>query len=337
MTAGFGNIMFFNMILYPICEKILANGPQGQPPSTQQLIKAAGVFALFVSVSVGIEVQGWEPNHFQVLGVHRDATNREIKNAYREMSKTMHPDVSSAPDAEEQFMNLGKAKEFLSSESDRRVYDRFGEHFASSPHHDRWLEEPASMAFYHISYYGSALFLTFVLTFGTTRARAKWWCFLLLAAVGFYELMAKYDDKDWDFFMLVLPSWTLYQKIEVIHSVTIYVFHLLAQYASSTYIDIQAMHFSKIHNEMAMIMMSIASLEEEIEQVARKKSKAAEGSEGAVKDGAAMARKQKVQKFKMGNALKQQGGPPPQQQQGTNWLSLLITGIFLYQWVFGEK
>ena len=39
---------------------------------------------------------------------------------------------------------------------------RFGEQFASSPHHDRWLEDPASMAFYHIS-------VLFVPCFGLIR------------------------------------------------------------------------------------------------------------------------------------------------------------------------
>lgn len=324
--AGFGNIMFFQLILFPVMQRMLKS-------KDQPLLKAAAVFVAFVSVSIGMEVQSWEPNYFSVLGVARDASNGEIKKAFREASKLYHPDVNDSPDAEDKMVLIGKIKEAFSNPKDRRVYDRFGEHFFSSPNHDQWLEQPGSMLFYHLSFYGSAIFLTYVLTFEESRQRARNWCFFLLGVMGFYELMAKYDDADWDFFSPILPTWTLYEKIEVYHSIVFYVFHLFAQYASLTYIDIQQLHFMRIHSELAAIMQSVERLEEDMEHVAKRKG----GDNEGVSDGATLARKRKAEARKQQHKHGvQQAAVAQQQKGGTNWLSLAITAFFIYQWWTGK-
>ena len=46
---------------------------------------------------------------YSVLGVATDALQGEIKAAYRQAALRVHPDVSDAPDAEEQFMTISKA------------------------------------------------------------------------------------------------------------------------------------------------------------------------------------------------------------------------------------
>ena len=66
-------------------------------------------------------------NYYEILGVSKDASQAEIKSAFRKKARELHPDVNKAPDAEEKFKELGKAYETLSNEEKRSLYDRYGE------------------------------------------------------------------------------------------------------------------------------------------------------------------------------------------------------------------
>ncbi len=65
-------------------------------------------------------------DYYEVLGVAKDASQSDIKQAFRQKAKQLHPDVNKAPDAEERFKELGTAYEVLSNEEKRAMYDRYG-------------------------------------------------------------------------------------------------------------------------------------------------------------------------------------------------------------------
>jgi molecular chaperone DnaJ len=65
-------------------------------------------------------------DYYDVLGVSRGASEKEIKSAFRRLARELHPDVCDAEDAEERFREAAEAYEVLSKAETREVYDRFG-------------------------------------------------------------------------------------------------------------------------------------------------------------------------------------------------------------------
>ena len=65
-------------------------------------------------------------DYYAVMGVDRDASQDEIKRAYRKLARKFHPDVSKEPDAEARFKELGEAYEVLKDPERRAAYDGLG-------------------------------------------------------------------------------------------------------------------------------------------------------------------------------------------------------------------
>ena len=65
-------------------------------------------------------------DYYATLGVSRDADEKQIKKAYRDQARKLHPDVNKNADAEERFKGLNEAYAVLSDADKRSRYDRFG-------------------------------------------------------------------------------------------------------------------------------------------------------------------------------------------------------------------
>ncbi len=65
-------------------------------------------------------------DYYKVMGVARNASQEDIKRAYRKLARKFHPDVSKEKDAEEKFKELQEAHEVLKDAEKRAAYDQLG-------------------------------------------------------------------------------------------------------------------------------------------------------------------------------------------------------------------
>ncbi|XP_037931994.1 dnaJ protein homolog 1-like [Teleopsis dalmanni] len=66
-------------------------------------------------------------DYYKILGINKNATEEEIKKAYRKLALKYHPDKNKSPQAEERFIEIAEAYEVLSDKSKRDIYDQYGE------------------------------------------------------------------------------------------------------------------------------------------------------------------------------------------------------------------
>ena len=65
-------------------------------------------------------------SYYDILGVSKNADEKEIKSAFRKLAKQYHPDINKEPDAEAKFKEIGEAYAVLGDAEKRKQYDQFG-------------------------------------------------------------------------------------------------------------------------------------------------------------------------------------------------------------------
>lgn len=65
-------------------------------------------------------------DYYKILGVDKDASQKEIKSTYRKLARKYHPDVSDEPEAQEKFKDINEAYQVLGDPEKRKKYDELG-------------------------------------------------------------------------------------------------------------------------------------------------------------------------------------------------------------------
>ena len=66
-------------------------------------------------------------DYYDVLGINRNADEKEIKRAYRKLAKKYHPDINPGDkEAEQKFKELTEAYNVLSDSEKKKLYDQYG-------------------------------------------------------------------------------------------------------------------------------------------------------------------------------------------------------------------
>ena len=74
-----------------------------------------------------------EEDYYKVLGVKRDASQKEIQRAYRDLARKFHPDMNPGDKkAKEKFQRVQQAYDVLNDPEKREMYDRYGSSFQSA-------------------------------------------------------------------------------------------------------------------------------------------------------------------------------------------------------------
>lgn len=76
-------------------------------------------------------------DYYEILGISKEATDSDLKKAYRKLALQFHPDKNKAPGAGEAFKAVGNAFAVLSDAEKKKQYDLYGPEEASSPSHHR--------------------------------------------------------------------------------------------------------------------------------------------------------------------------------------------------------
>uniref|UniRef100_A0A4W4G838 J domain-containing protein n=2 Tax=Electrophorus electricus TaxID=8005 RepID=A0A4W4G838_ELEEL len=80
-------------------------------------------------------------NYYEILGVQKDASDDDLKKAYRKLALKFHPDKNHAPGATEAFKAIGNAYAVLSNPEKKRLYDEYGEVRAHAGRHSHSNED----------------------------------------------------------------------------------------------------------------------------------------------------------------------------------------------------
>ena len=77
-------------------------------------------------------------DYYKILGISKEATENDIKKAYRKLARKYHPDLNPNDTvAEQKFKEINEANEVLGNPENRKKYDAYGEHWQHAEEYEK--------------------------------------------------------------------------------------------------------------------------------------------------------------------------------------------------------
>jgi curved DNA-binding protein len=111
-----------------------------------------------------------DKDYYKIMGVSEDASEKDIKMAYRKLARKYHPDISKEPDAEEHFKEMGEAYEVLRDPVKKAEYDRYRKNREFNPNAQHTHSRPESAEQFYNGQFNDDLFESL---FGHSRYRQQ--------------------------------------------------------------------------------------------------------------------------------------------------------------------
>ncbi|XP_012685713.2 dnaJ homolog subfamily B member 9 [Clupea harengus] len=108
---------------------------------------AQSVLTLALCILMITELILAEKNFYEILGVPKDANERQIKKAFHKLAMRFHPDRNKSPNAEAKFREIAEAYETLSDDKRRQEYDQMGPRASFEGTKERGGRQPFSFNF----------------------------------------------------------------------------------------------------------------------------------------------------------------------------------------------
>ena len=81
-------------------------------------------------------------DYYKILGLDKQASEKDIKAAYRKMARKYHPDLNpNDPEANKKFQQINEANEVLSDTEKRKKYDKYGENWQHGEEHEKYAQQ----------------------------------------------------------------------------------------------------------------------------------------------------------------------------------------------------
>jgi len=81
-------------------------------------------------------------DYYKILGIDKNASEKDIKAAYRKLARKFHPDLNpNDPEANKKFQQINEANEVLSDPENRKKYDKYGEHWQHGEEHEQYARQ----------------------------------------------------------------------------------------------------------------------------------------------------------------------------------------------------
>mmetsp|Transcript_26618 Transcript_26618/g.37152 ORF Transcript_26618/g.37152 Transcript_26618/m.37152 type:complete len:353 (+) Transcript_26618:134-1192(+) len=243
-------------------------------------------FFAVVACMVSYDIAIMDPSYYDILGVAPTADKRQLKSAYKTLSKKLHPDKNpNDPEAQENFILMQEVYDILTTKDLRETYDAYGQEYMInariSPRSKSVDLSYERLLMYHAPFYFISALVAYALTISKKSNGARPYAFVMLFGLSILEWYTKtYHDA-----LPYIPL-TIYQQVECLKNLYHYMLQGAIMYANMTYVDMELSQVRLLSNITKQLDKQEATLDGVVRILARVVVQQKKGAQAAAATGA---------------------------------------------------